>query len=85
MLSLFGLSKLHVLFIAIRDAYAGEAGGAAAPSALSMGAGGARIAFHTELCPPPLSCKGAFSQRFWQFIEENFSGGKPPDPRFTKV
>ena len=53
----------------IRDAYAG-------------GAGGARIALHTEFFPSLLSSEGAFSG-ISDSLVENFSGGKPPDPQVT--
>ena len=57
------------------------AGGAAAPSALIHGgAGGARIALHTELFPFLLSAEEAFSSIVASLVQENFAGGKPPDP-----
>ena len=45
-----------------------------------MEAGGARIALHTELLSPLVSSQGAFSGIVDNLVQENFSGGKPPDP-----
>ena len=47
------------------------------------GARGARIGFHTEFFPSLLSSEGAFSGISDSLVEENFSGGKPPDPQVT--
>ena len=44
-------------------------------------AGGARIALHAELLPSLLPSEGAFSDVVDGLIQENFSGGKPPDPK----
>ena len=59
------------------------AGGAAAPSALIHGAGGGRIALHTEFLQSLLSSEGAFSGISDSLVQENFSGGKPPDPHIN--
>ena len=48
---------------------------------LLLGTGGARIALHVELFPSLLSCKGGFSGVVNGQVEENFPGGKPPDPQ----
>ena len=64
----------------IRDAYAG--GKTAALSALIHGgAGGAKIALHTELFLSLLSAEEAFPGIVDSLVQENFSGGKPPDPQ----
>ena len=47
------------------------------------GAGEARIALHTEFLPSLLSFEGAFSSISGSLLQENFSGGKPPDPHTT--
>ena len=57
--------------IAGKDAYAGG------------GAGGARIALHTDFLPSLLSSEGAFSGISDGSLQENFSEGKPPDPQAT--
>ena len=49
------------------------------------GAGGARIALHTEFFPSLLSCKGTISGIVDSVVKENFSGGKPPDPLLTLI
>ena len=51
----------------------------------SMGAEGARIALYVELFPSLLSCEGAFSSIVDSFVQETFSGGKPPDPQLVVV
>ena len=51
----------------------------------SWGAGGARIALHSELFPSLLSSEGAFSSFVDSLLQENFSGGKPPDPQISLV
>ena len=53
-----------------RDVYAG-------------GAGGARIALHTEFLPSLLSSEGAFSGISDSLLQEDFSRGKPPDLQTT--
>ena len=50
-----------------------------------MGAGGARIALHTELFPSLLSAEEAFSGFVDDLVQETFSGGKPPDPQIIVV
>ena len=57
------------------------AGGVAAPYALSHGGRGARIAFHTELLPSLLSHAWDFLRVLESFVQDTFSGGKPPDPK----
>ena len=52
---------------------------------LRWGAGGARITLHTELFPFLLSTEEAFSGIVDSFIQENCSGGKPPDPQIIVV
>ena len=47
------------------------------------GAGGARIALHTEFLPSLLSSEGVFPGISDSLLQENFSGGKPPDPQAT--
>ena len=60
----------------------GGAGGAATHSAfIHGGAGGARIALHTEFFPSLLSSEGAFSG-ISDSLVENCYGGKPPDPNY---
>ena len=54
---------------------------AAAPLPSSMGAGGARIAFHTVLFSSLLSSEGAFLSIVDSVVLENFSGGKPQTPK----
>ena len=49
------------------------------------GAGGARIALHTQLFPALLSSKGAFSGIVDSLVQETISGGKPPDPLINIV
>ena len=49
------------------------------------GAGGARITLHTKLFPSLLSCKGPASGVVDSLVQENFSGGKPPDPQLHMV
>ena len=67
----------------IRDAYAGGGQvGQLPPLLSSMGAGGARIALHTEFFPSLLSSEGVFSGISDSLVED-FSGGKPPDPRIA--
>ena len=54
-----------------------EAGWAASPSALMYrGAGGARIALHTEFLPSLLSSEGAFSSISDSLLQEKLSGGR---------
>ena len=45
------------------------------------GAGGARIALHTEFFPSLLSSEGAFPGIADDLVPEYFSGGKPPNPQ----
>ena len=52
---------------------------------LRLGAGGERIALHTELFLSLLPFKGAFSGIVDSLIYENFYGGKPPNPQSTIV
>ena len=60
--------------------------GAAAPSALvHKGAGGARIALHTELLSSLRSCEGTFSSVIDSLVGENFCVGKPPDLQIIMV
>ena len=49
----------------------------------TLGAGGARIPHHSEFFPSLLSSEGAFSGISDSLVNENFSGGKPPDPQIT--
>ena len=65
----------------VRDTYTGGAGGAATSALIDGEAGGARIALHTELFPSLLSSKQAFPGISDSLVQENFSGGKPPDPQ----
>ena len=51
----------------------------------TLGGIGARIALHAELLPSLLPSEGAFSDVVDGLIQENFSGGKPPDPPITVV
>ena len=44
-----------------------------------LGAGGAIIALHTEVFPPLLSSKRAFSSIVESLVHSNFYGDKPPD------
>ena len=46
-----------------------------------MGAGGARIALHTDFLLSLLSSEGAFSVISDSLLQENFSGGKPLTPK----
>jgi len=63
------------------DAYAGRARRAAAPLfPHSWGAGGARIALHTEFYPSLPSYKTAFSSIVDSLIHKDSSVGNPPDP-----
>ena len=67
-----------------RDAYAG--GGQDGQLLLcphSWGAGGARLALHTELSPSLLSAEEAFSGIADSLVQESFSGDKPPDPKLS--
>ena len=58
----------------------------AAPFALIHGgAGGARIALHTEFFPSLLSSEWALSRIVDRLVEEAFSWGKPPDPQICIV
>ena len=45
-----------------------------------LGAGGARIALHTERFSFLLSCEGAFYGILDRFVLENFSWGQVPRP-----
>ena len=49
------------------------------------GAGGARIALYTELFPSLISAEEAFFGIVDSLVQENFSGGKPPDPKIIAV
>ena len=51
----------------------------------SRGAGGARIALHTEFFPSLLSAEEAFSGIVDSLAQGHFSGGKPPDPQIIVV
>ena len=64
-----------------RDAYTGRC--PLCPH--SWGAGGARVALRTELFPSLLSAEEAFSGIVDSLVQENFSGGKPPDPQIIVV
>ena len=55
------------------------------PLSSFMAAGGVRIPFHTELPPSLLSTEEAFSGIVDSLVQENFSGGKPPDPQIIVV
>ena len=52
---------------------------------LRRGAGGARIALHTELLPSLLSAEEALFGTIDSLVQENFSGGKPPNPQMILV
>ena len=66
-----------------RDAYAGGGGvgGAASPLPSFMGAGGARIALHTELFPSLLSAEEAFFGIVDSLIQGYFLGTSPQTPK----
>ena len=61
------------------------AGGAAAPFAFTYGVGGARIALYAELFPSLLPLEGAFSDVVDSFVQNKFSGSKPPDPQIPMI
>ena len=65
-----------------RDAYAGGAGGVAAPSALIKGGWRGKLALHTELNPSLLSSERAFSGIVDSLGQENCFWGKPQTPKF---
>ena len=45
------------------------------------GAGGARVALHTEFLQFLLSFEGGYSGISDSLLQKNFSGSKPPDPQ----
>ena len=49
------------------------------------GAGGAIVTLHTELFPFLLSAEEACSGIVDSLVQEDFSGGKPPDPQIIVV
>ena len=70
----FDVQKLmQIRYWLSRDAYAGG------------GAGGARIALHTDLFPSLLLSEGAFSGIVDSSVQDHFSGGKPPDNQICIV
>ena len=62
------------------------AGWAANPLILIHGGTlGARISLRTKFFPSLLSSKGAFSGTVDILVQENYSGGKPPDPQSSNI
>ena len=81
----FGRKSLLSEVAADKDAYAGGRRGSCPLCRHSWGAGGARIALHTELFPSLLSAEEAFFSIVDSFVQGNFSGGTPPDPQIIIV
>ena len=76
--------KTTPFLVMIRDAYAG--GGRMGSFPLcphSWGAGGARIALHTELFRSLLSAEEASSSIVDSLVQETFSGSKPQTPKLS--
>ena len=69
--------------VATRNAYKGWQEGQLPPC--PMGAGGVRIALHTEPILSLLSCEGIFFSVVDSLFQENFSGGMPPDSQRNKI
>ena len=78
------MSKLLHSANKVRNVYAGGRG-QLPPLLSSLEAEGARIALQTELFPSLLYYEGAFSGIIDSFVQENFSGDKPPDPQISIV
>ena len=68
--------------LAFRNANAGGQEGQLSPMLSCMGG---RRGIHTELFPFLLPSEGTFSDVEDGLIQENFSGGKPPDPEIAIV
>ena len=68
----------------LREAYAGGQDGQLPPLPSFMGAGGARIALHTELSPSLLSAEDIF-RHCRQVDSRKFCGGNTTDPRSILV